>query len=397
MNLFQGFKMLSERIQTLSPSLTIAITMLAQDLKNSGKDVLSFSAGEPDFGTPRRIKDEAIKAINEGFTQYTAVPGIIEVRKAIAGKLKRDNNLDYAPSDIIVSNGAKHSLFNLFQAVIDPGDEVIIPAPYWVTYPELVKYAFGIPVIIETDDISGFKITPEQLQAAITAKTKMLILTTPSNPTGSIYSREELEALGEVLKGTDIIIASDEMYEKLVYDIDFTATASISEDMYQRTVTINGLSKSVAMTGWRFGYLASPNKELISVMNKLQSQSTSNINSITQKAAIPALNGEVDEEIEMMRKAFEGRAEEATTLMNEIDGLSVRKPQGAFYLFVNIKDISNDSIEFCKELLQETGVAVVPGIGFGSEGYFRFSFATDMTTIREGIRRIEKFVKQKKA
>ena len=388
--------MLSERIQTLSPSLTIAITMLAQDLKKSGKDILSFSAGEPDFGTPRRIKDEAIKAINDGFTQYTAVPGIIEVREAIAGKLKRDNNLDYTPADIIVSNGAKHSLFNLFQAVINRGDEVIIPAPYWVTYPELVKYAFGIPVIIETHDHSNFKITPEQLKAAITEKTKMLILTTPSNPTGSIYSREELEALGEVLKGTDIIIASDEMYEKLVYDAEFTATASVSEDMFQRTVTINGLSKSVAMTGWRFGYLASPNKELISVMNKLQSQSTSNINSITQKAAIPALNGEVDEEIEMMRRAFEGRAKEAVELMNEIDGLSVLKPQGAFYLFVNIKDVSNDSIEFCKELLQETGVAVVPGIGFGSEGYFRFSFATDMTTIREGIRRIEKFVEQKK-
>jgi len=389
--------MLSERIQTLSPSLTIAITMLAQDLKASGKDILSFSAGEPDFDTPRRIKDEAIKAINEGFTRYTAVPGIIELREAIAGKLKRDNNLDYAPSDIIASNGAKHSLFNLFQAVIDPGDEVIIPAPYWVTYPELVNYAFGVPVIIETDDISGFKITPEQLQAAITAKTKMLILTTPSNPTGSIYSKAELEALGEVLKGTDIIIASDEMYEKLVYDVDFVATASISDDMFQRTVTINGLSKSVAMTGWRFGYLASPNKELISTMNKLQSQSTSNINSITQKAAIPALNGEVDKEIEMMRRAFEGRAKEAAELMNEIDGLSVLKPQGAFYLFVNIKDISNDSIGFCKELLQETGVAVVPGIGFGSEGYFRFSFATDMVTIKEGIRRIEKFVKQKRA
>ena len=388
--------MLSDRIQTLSPSLTIAITMLAQDLKASGKDILSFSAGEPDFGTPRRIKDEAIKAINDGFTQYTAVPGIVEVREAIAGKLKRDNNLDYTAADIIVSNGAKHSLFNLFQAVINPGDEVIIPAPYWVTYPELVKYAFGIPVTIETHDHSNFKITPEQLKAAITEKTKMLILTTPSNPTGSIYSRTELEALGEVLKGTDIIIASDEMYEKLVYDADFVATASISEDMFQRTVTINGLSKSVAMTGWRFGYLASPNKELISVMNKLQSQSTSNINSITQKAAIPALNGEVDDEIEMMRKAFAGRAEEATKLMNEIDGLSVAKPEGAFYLFVNIKDVSNDSIEFCKELLQEVGVAVVPGIGFGSEGYFRFSFATDMTTIREGIRRIEKFVKQKK-
>ncbi len=389
--------MLSERIQTLSPSLTIAITMLAQDLKASGKDILSFSAGEPDFGTPRRIKDEAIKAINDGFTQYTAVPGILEVREAVAGKLKRDNNLDYTAADIIVSNGAKHSLFNLFQAVIDPGDEVIIPAPYWVTYPELVKYAFGVPVTIETHDISGFKITPEQLKATITEKTKMLILTTPSNPTGSIYSRAELEALGEVLKGTDIIIASDEMYEKLVYDAEFTATASISEDMFNRTVTINGLSKSVAMTGWRFGYLASANKELISVMNKLQSQSTSNINSITQKAAIPALNGEVDEDIEMMRKAFAARAVEAASLMNEIDGLSVKKPEGAFYLFVNIKDITDDSITFCKELLQEVGVAVVPGIGFGSEGYFRFSFATDITTIREGIRRIEKFVKQKRA
>ena len=388
--------MLSKRIQTLSPSLTIAITMLAQDLKASGKDILSFSAGEPDFGTPKRIKDEAIKAINDGFTKYTAVPGIIEVREAIAGKLKRDNNLDYTAADIIVSNGAKHSLFNLFQAVIDPGDEVIIPAPYWVTYPELVKYAFGIPVTIETHDHSNFKITPEQLKAAITEKTKMLILTTPSNPTGSIYSREELAALGEVLKGTDIIIASDEMYEKLVYDAEFVATASISEDMFQRTVTINGLSKSVAMTGWRFGYLASANKELISVMNKLQSQSTSNINSVTQKAAIPALNGEVDDDIEMMRKAFAGRAEEATKLMNEIDGLSVRKPEGAFYLFVNIKDISDDSIEFCKDLLQEAGVAVVPGVGFGSEGYFRFSFATDITTIREGIRRIGKFVEQKK-
>jgi aspartate aminotransferase len=389
--------MLSDRIQTLSPSLTIAITMLAQDLKNSGKDILSFSAGEPDFGTPRRIKDEAIKAINDGFTQYTAVPGIIEVREAVANKLKRDNNLDYTAADVIVSNGAKHSLFNLFQAVINPEDEVIIPAPYWVTYPELVKYAFGVPVIIETEDSSGFKITPEQLKSAITKKTKMIILTTPSNPTGSIYSRSELEALGEVLKGTDIIIASDEMYEKLVYDADFVAAASISEDMFNRTVTINGLSKSVAMTGWRFGYLASPNKELISVMNKLQSQSTSNINSITQKAAIVALNGDVDEEIEMMRKAFAARAEEAAELMNAIPGLSVLKPAGAFYLFVNIKDITNDSIEFCKDLLQDVGVAVVPGIGFGSEGYFRFSFATDITTIREGIRRIEKFVKQKQA
>jgi len=388
--------MLSNRIQTLSPSLTIAISSLARDLKAQGKDILSFSAGEPDFETPRAIKDEAIKAINDGFTQYTAVPGIPELLEAVATKLKRDNGLEYAPSDIIVSNGAKQSLFNLFQATLNPGDEVIIPAPYWVTYPELVKYASAVPVVIETSEIRGFKITADELRAAISPKTKMLILTSPSNPTGSVYSKEELETLAEVLEGTDIIVASDEMYEKLVYGIDFVAAASISEDMYQRTVTINGLSKSVAMTGWRFGYLATPNKELIAAMNKLQSQSTSNINSITQKAAIPALLGKVDDDIEKMRRAFEGRADEAVKLFNDIDGLSVLKPQGAFYLFVNIKDVSNNSIEFCKELLQATGVAVVPGIGFGSEGYFRFSFATDMTTIREGVRRIEKFIKQKK-
>ncbi|MDD3591616.1 MAG: pyridoxal phosphate-dependent aminotransferase [Sulfurovum sp.] len=388
--------MLSDRIQSLSPSLTIAISSLARDLKAEGKDVLSFSAGEPDFGTPQKIKDEAIKAINDGFTQYTAVPGIPELLKAVAGKLKRENGLEYAPSDIIVSNGAKQSLFNLFQAVINPGDEVIIPAPYWVTYPELVIYSEGKPVIIETDEKSGFKITAEQLKNAITPKTKMIVLTSPSNPTGSVYSKEELESLAEVLKGTDIIVASDEMYEKLVYGIDFVTTASISEDMYQRTVTINGLSKSVAMTGWRFGYLASPNKALIAAMNNLQSQSTSNINSITQKAAIVALNGEVDAEIEAMRQAFDARAAEAVKLFNEIDGLSVLKPDGAFYLFVNTKEISNDSIAFCKELLQETGVAVVPGIGFGAEGYFRFSFATDIETIRAGISRIKKFVESKR-
>lgn len=389
--------MLSDRIKTLSPSLTIAIASLARDLKAQGKDILSFSAGEPDFETPQPIKDAAIKAINEGFTRYTAVAGIPELLESIAGKLKRENNLEYAPSDIIVSNGAKQSLFNLFQAVINEGDEVIIPAPYWVTYPELVKYAGGVPVIIHTDEMSGFKITDDQLKAAITPKTKMIVLTSPSNPTGSVYSKTEFESLAEVLKDTDIIVASDEMYEKLVFGTEFVAAASISEDMYQRTVTINGLSKSVAMTGWRFGYLATPNKALIQAMNSLQSQSTSNINSITQKAALVALDGTVDKEIEQMRRAFEGRVTEAVKLFNEIDGLSVLGPQGAFYLFVNTKDISNDSIAFCKELLQATGVAVVPGIGFGAEGYFRFSFATDITTIREGIRRIEKFVKSKKS
>ena len=375
--------------------MTIAISTLAAELKAEGKDILSFSAGEPDFDTPQAIKNAAIQALNEGFTKYTAVAGIPELLDAISLKLKRDNGLSYDREQIISSNGAKQSLFNLTQALIEVGDEVIIPAPYWVTYPELVTYAGGTSVIIHTDDRSGFKITAAQLKAAITPKTSMLILTSPSNPTGSVYSRSELEALAEVLKGTNIIVVSDEMYEKLLFgDSAFTSVASISEDMYQRTITVNGLSKSVAMTGWRFGYLASASKALISKMNALQSQSTSNINSITQKAAIVALNGKVDDEIETMRQAFESRAKEAAELINEIEGLSVRKPDGAFYLFVNITAITGDSMKFCKDLLAEYGVAVVPGIAFGSDGYFRFSFATDIVTIREGIRRIAKFVKK---
>ncbi len=386
--------MLSKRVQKLSPSLTIAIATLAKELKAAGKDIVSFSAGEPDFDTPKKIKDAAKKALDDGFTKYTATAGIPELLHAISGKLERENGLKYKPNQIIVSNGAKQSLFNLLQVAVDDGDEVIIPAPYWVTYPELVVYSGGTPVIIDTDEKSEFKMTPEQLKNAITKKTKMVILTSPSNPTGSVYSKSELTEIAKVLKGTDIIVASDEMYEKLIYGTDFVSTASISDDMFKRTVTINGLSKSVAMTGWRFGYLATPNSELIAAMDKLQSQSTSNINSITQKAAIIALNGEVDDDIEKMREAFEGRAKEAVELLNEIDGISVLAPKGAFYLFVNIKDISNNSMEFCKELLKETGVAVVPGVGFGSEGYFRFSFATDIATIRDGIRRIKDFIEQ---
>jgi len=389
--------MLSRRIQTLSPSLTMAITTLAKELKAEGKDVISFSAGEPDFDTPIAVKNTAKDALDSGATKYTAVPGTPELLQAVADKLKRDNGLEYASNQIQTNNGAKHSLFNLFQAVVDEGDEVIIPAPYWVTYPELVKYSGGTPVIIETDDTSGFKITAEQLKAAITPKTKMLILTSPSNPTGAVYSKEELEALADVLKSTDVIVASDEMYEKLVFgDTKFVAAASISDDMFKRTVTINGLSKSAAMTGWRFGYIASANTELITVMNKLQSQSTSNINSITQAAAITGLDGTIDNDIEEMRVAFEARCNEATELFNAVDGLSVIKPNGAFYLFVNIKEVSNDSMQFCKDLLEDQGVAVVPGIGFGLEGYFRFSFATDIDTIKEGIRRIEAFIQKQK-
>ena len=385
--------MLTKRVKVLNESMTIAISSLARELKAEGKDILSFSAGEPDFDTPEVIKEEAIKALKKGFTKYTAVAGIPELLEAICVKLERDNNLKYKPSNIITSNGAKHSLFNLIQALIEDGDEVIIPSPYWVTYPELVRYSGGVVVEVETTDESGFKMTAKQLKEAITPKTKMIILTTPSNPTGSVYSKEELEEIAEVLKGTDIFICADEMYEKLIYDgKKFTSVASINEDMFQRTITVNGLSKSVAMTGWRFGYLATPNDELIGAMKRLQSQSASNINSITQHAAIAGLDGRADEDIERMRVEFEKRRDLAIELIEDIDKLSVVKPDGAFYLFINIKKVSNDSMNFAKELLAKKGVAVIPGIGFGSDGYVRFSFAADEKSIVEGIKRIKEFV-----
>jgi aspartate aminotransferase len=387
---------IANRMENLSPSVTMAITALGRELKAQGKDILSFSAGEPDFDTPEIIKQAAIKAINDGHTKYTAVEGIIATKQAIINKLKKDHGLEYKLDGIVISNGAKHSLFNLFQVLIENGDEVIIPAPYWVTYPEQVKFSDGVPVFIETDDSTDFKITPEQLKAAITPKTKILLLNTPSNPTGSVYSKEELLALGEVLKGTDIIVLSDEMYEKIMYNgKKFTAAAEVSEDMFNRTVTINGLSKAVAMTGWRFGYIATPDAALAKALTKLQGQVTSNINTMTQYAAIPALEGDADETIEMMRVEFEKRKNIAVKSFNEIEGLSTINPDGAFYLFVNIQEVTNDSMKFCSELLEQKGVALVPGLAFGTEGYVRFSFATDLATIQEGIKRIKEFVENK--
>jgi aspartate aminotransferase len=387
---------IANRMETLSPSVTMAITALGRELKAQGKDILSFSAGEPDFDTPEIIKQAAIKAINDGHTKYTAVEGIIATKQAIINKLKKDHGLEYKLDGIVISNGAKHSLFNLFQVLIENGDEVIIPAPYWVTYPEQVKFSDGVPVFIETDDSTDFKITPEQLKAAITPKTKILLLNTPSNPTGSVYSKEELLALGEVLKGTDIIVLSDEMYEKIMYNgKKFTAAAQVSDDMYNRTVTINGLSKAVAMTGWRFGYIATPNAALAKALTKLQGQVTSNINTMTQYAAIPALEGDADETIEMMRVEFEKRKNIVVKSFNDIKGLSTTDPDGAFYVFVNIKEVSNDSVKFCSDLLEQKGVALVPGLAFGTEGYIRFSFATDLATIQEGIKRIKEFVESK--
>ena len=387
---------IANRMEKLSPSVTMAITALARDLKDQGKDILSFSAGEPDFNTPEIIKQAAIKAIQDGYTKYTAVEGITETKQAIITKLKRDHNLEYNLDHIVVSNGAKHSLFNLFQLLIEKGDEVIIPAPYWVTYPEQVKYSDGVPVFIETDDSTSFKVTAQQVKDAITPKTKILLLNTPSNPTGAVYSRSELEEIGEVLKGTDILVFSDEMYEKIMYDGEkFTAAAEVSHDMFMRTVTINGLSKSVAMTGWRFGYIATPKTEIIKAMIKLQGQVTSNVNSITQHAAIAALEGHADADIETMRVAFEERRNVAIESFNAIEGITCVKPQGAFYLFVNIKEVTTDSMKFAADLLEAKGVAVVPGLAFGTEGYFRFSFATDLASIEEGIKRIKEFVENK--
>jgi aspartate aminotransferase len=388
--------MYTDRINALSESITMAISTLSQELKAQGKDILSFSAGEPDFDTPQIIKNAGIAAINEGFTKYTAVDGIVELRQAIADKLKRENGLEYKLNQIITNNGAKHSLFNLFSVLVQEGDEVIIPAPYWVTYPEQVLYCGGTVVEVQTDESTGFKITPQQLKDAITEKSKVLVLTTPSNPTGAVYSKQELLAIGQALEGTDIIVFSDEMYEKLIYKGTFTSVASVSEDMFKRTVTINGLSKSVAMTGWRFGYMASSNAELVKATKKLQSQSTSNICTITQKAAIPGLDGSADPDIAIMHEAFAKRRLEAVELFNKIDGLSVLPPDGAFYLYVNIKEISNDSMEFSKGLLAEKGIAVVPGIAFGTEGYFRFSFATDIESIRDGIKRIADYATELK-
>lgn len=383
----------TNRVTNLSASITIAISTLARELKAQGRDILSFSAGEPDFDTPQIIKDSAIKALEAGFTKYTATAGIPELLEAISQKLLRENALHYSPQEILVTSGAKHALFNVFQALIEQGDEVIIPSPYWVTYPELVTFSNGKNVFIETTQENNFKITADQLKATITPKTKMLILTTPSNPTGMVYSSQELEAIAEVLKGTDIWVVSDEIYEKLIYDGVFTSVGSISADMLERTITINGLSKAAAMTGWRMGYLATKDKKLCKLINAFQSQSLSNINSITQKAAIVGLNGEANDAIEAMRIAFQKRRDFACEKFNAIKGLSVNKPNGAFYLFVNCRDITKDSMQFCKDLLEKVGVAVVPGIGFGMDGYFRFSFATELASIEEGIARIATFVK----
>ena len=393
---------LSRKAQAIEPSLTLAITAKAKEMKEKGIDVISFSAGEPDFNTPKNIINAAIKAMEDGNTKYTSVNGILQLREAICKKFKDDNGLEYNPSQIVVSTGAKQSLANTFLAILNPGDEVIVSTPYWVSYPELIKLADGKPVFVEGDEKSNYKFTKENLEKAVTAKTKAIVLNTPNNPTGTIYNKEELEVIADFAKKYDIIIISDEMYEKLIYDKEnHISVASLSKDAYERTIVINGLSKSYAMTGWRIGYCAASEK-IAKLMISIQSHVTSNVCSITQYAALEALNGPQDEITKMINE-FEKRRNYMINRIESIDNLSIVKPKGAFYIMINIENclgkeingkILNDSMEFCASLLENEKLAVIPGKAFGLNNYIRVSYATSMEAIKEGLNRIESFIKK---
>ena len=393
---------LSRKAQAIEPSLTLAITAKAKEMKEKGIDVISFSAGEPDFNTPKNIINAAIKAMEDGNTKYTSVNGILQLREAICKKFKDDNGLEYNPSQIVVSTGAKQSLANTFLAILNPGDEVIVSTPYWVSYPELIKLADGKPVFVEGDENSNYKFTKENLEKAVTAKTKAIVLNTPNNPTGTIYNKEELEVIADFAKKYDIIIISDEMYEKLIYDNEnHISIASLSKDAYERTIVINGLSKSYAMTGWRIGYCAASEK-IAKLMISIQSHVTSNVCSITQYAALEALSGPQDEITKMINE-FEKRRNYMINRIESIDNLSIVKPKGAFYIMINIENclgkeingkILNDSMEFCASLLENEKLAVIPGKAFGLNNYIRVSYATSMEAIKEGLNRIESFIKK---
>lgn len=393
---------LSRKAQAIEPSLTLAITAKAKEMKEKGIDVISFSAGEPDFNTPKNIINAAIKAMEDGNTKYTSVNGILQLREAICKKFKDDNGLEYNPSQIVVSTGAKQSLANTFLAILNPGDEVIVSTPYWVSYPELIKLADGKPVFVEGDEKSNYKFTKENLEKAVTAKTKAIVLNTPNNPTGTIYNKEELEVIADFAKKYNIIIISDEMYEKLIYDNEnHISIASLSKDAYERTIVINGLSKSYAMTGWRIGYCAASEK-IAKLMMSIQSHVTSNVCSITQYAALEALNGPQDEITKMINE-FEKRRNYMINRIESIDNLSIVKPKGAFYIMINIENylgkeingkILNDSMEFCASLLENEKLAVIPGKAFGLNNYIRVSYATSMEAIKEGLNRIESFIKK---
>ena len=386
----------SNSLKRIKPSPTIAVTQKARELKAAGKDVIGLGAGEPDFDTPQNIKKAAIEAINSGDTKYTAVDGTPELKKAIVNKFKRENNLEYSTNEITVGTGGKQVIYNALMATLNKGDEVIIPAPYWVSYPDMVLLAGGNPKIVKCNENDNFKLTPKNLKKAITKKTKWLILNSPSNPTGASYSREEIEALSEVLiKNKNVHILSDDIYEHITYDnFNFFTIAQVSK-LKNRTLTMNGVSKSYAMTGWRIGYAAGP-KEIIKAISKIQSQSTSNPSSISQAAAVEALNGTQDF-IKERSNAFRERRDFVVNSLNNIKGISCLKPNGAFYVFPSCKKllgkknkIKTDS-EFVEKLLEKANVAVVQGSAFGLDGYFRISYATSMEKLKTAMERIKSF------
>lgn len=392
----------SERISGISPSVTLAITAKAGKLKDEGKDVVGFGAGEPDFNTPDNIIDKACEAMKEGKTKYTAASGIMPLKKAICAKLKKDNGLDYEPSQIIVSTGAKQCLANAFEALLNPGDEVILQVPYWVSYPELIKISGGVPVFAEGTREDSYKLTPEILRKYTTDKTKAIVLNSPNNPTGTVYSYDELKGIADFAKEHDLFIISDEMYEKLIYGGNkHVSIAAISDDAYARTLTVNGVSKAYAMTGWRIGYAAGP-ADFIKLMANLQSHTTSNPSSISQYGALEAIEGD-QTFVDNMKNVFEKRRDMVLSAVEEIPGLSVIKPEGAFYVMVDVSSLFGKSykgrkienaMDFSDLLLGEKLIAVVPGEAFGVPDFIRISYATGEERIKTGMERIAEFIKE---
>lgn len=392
---------LSKKAQAVKPSSTLAITAKAKELRAKGIDVVGFGAGEPDFNTPENVCDVAIEAIKDGFTKYTPASGMNELKEAICKKFKEFNGLDYKPNQIVISNGGKHSLSNVFDAILNPGDEVIIPAPYWLSYPEMVKLSDGVPVFVTGKKENGYKVTASQLENAITDKTKALVINTPSNPTGMVYSEEELRAIADIVVKHDIYVVADEMYEYLIYgDEKHVSIASFNDEIYKRTITCSGLSKSYAMTGWRVGYTGS-SPEIAKLMGSIQSHATSNPNSIAQKAAIEALNGP-QETVETMKEEFDKRRRYMFDHISKMPYVSTLEPKGAFYIFVDTeealqKEYKGEKIETTKRLaeilLEDYSVAVVPCNDFGFPNHIRLSYAISMEQIQKGLDRIEKFLK----
>ncbi len=391
---------LSDRVKAVKPSATLVVTARARALKAAGRDIIALGVGEPDFDTPEHVKQAAIQAIRDGFTKYTAVDGIAPLKQAIIDKFRQDNGLEYTPEQILVSCGGKQSFYNLAQALLNPGDEVIIPTPYWVSYPDMALLAGGKPVLVKTGLSQGFKITPEQLQAAITPRTRLLVINSPSNPTGVAYTRAELVALGEVLtRHPDIIIASDDMYEHILWaDEPFANILNACPELYPRTMVLNGVSKAYAMTGWRIGYAGGP-AMLIAAMKKIQSQSTSNPASISQVAAQAALAGD-QQCIRVMVEAFRKRHDFVVAALNRIPGFQCLPSQGAFYAFPRVQEAIDslaetaDDVQFSEYLLEKAGVAVVPGSSFGAPGYIRLSFATGMEQLQQAVERLNAAIRR---